>query len=203
MPKRWPILPTLIVAAAIATMIGLGIWQLQRAQWKEGLLERYAAAAHQPPVAFPLERSKAAEEYYFRKTSVRCWAPHNRQTVAGRNAAGESGLGHIVTCHSFNPTASMDDREYRMTFRAILGWSDELAEPEWAGGALTGTLMPDTQSELRLIADPPVAGLKANEAPSLDEIPNNHLAYAVQWFFFAIVAGVIYGLALKRRERGE
>jgi len=33
-------------------------------------------------------------------------------------------------------------------------------------------------------------------------VPNNHLAYAVQWFLFALVAGVIYVIALRRRLRG-
>ena len=37
--------------------------------------------------------------------------------------------------------------------------------------------------------------------PSPDSIPNNHLAYAIQWFLFAGFAAVIYFLALKRRER--
>jgi surfeit locus 1 family protein len=32
-------------------------------------------------------------------------------------------------------------------------------------------------------------------------VPNNHLAYAVQWFLFAGVAAVIYALALRRRTR--
>jgi cytochrome oxidase assembly protein ShyY1 len=30
MIRRLPVLPTIIVAAAVALMIGLGIWQLQR-----------------------------------------------------------------------------------------------------------------------------------------------------------------------------
>jgi surfeit locus 1 family protein len=37
----------------------------------------------------------------------------------------------------------------------------------------------------RLVADPPLAGLAANAAPDPSDIPNNHLAYAVQWFLFA------------------
>src|SRR3546814_3746398 len=32
---RLPILPTLVVAAAVAVMIGLGFWQLERKAWKE------------------------------------------------------------------------------------------------------------------------------------------------------------------------
>ncbi|HEX6072551.1 MAG TPA: SURF1 family cytochrome oxidase biogenesis protein, partial [Sphingomicrobium sp.] len=37
MIRRLPVIPTIVVAAAVAAMIGLGIWQLQRAHWKEGL----------------------------------------------------------------------------------------------------------------------------------------------------------------------
>ena len=51
--KRLPLLPTLIVAAAIAVMVALGIWQLQRAHWKDGLLADYAQAATLPPIAWP------------------------------------------------------------------------------------------------------------------------------------------------------
>ena len=49
-----------------------------------------------------------------------------------------------------------------------------------------------------LVADPPVAGLQANAPPDPRDLPNNHMAYAFQWFFFAITALVIYGLALRR-----
>ncbi len=50
-----------------------------------------------------------------------------------------------------------------------------------------------------LVADTPAPGLKPNTPPDLDAVPNNHLAYAGQWFFFAAVAGIIYTLALRRR----
>ena len=46
-------------------------------------------------------------------------------------------------------------------------------------------------------------GLVASALPTPDSIPNNHLSYAIQWFLFAAIAGVIYVLALKRRERHE
>ena len=203
MARRFPILPTLLVMAAVATMIALGFWQLGRAEWKEQLLRDYAAAANMPAVKFPVEKAKAADAYYFRKTSVHCYAPSDRTTVAGRNQTKQSGLAHMVTCQSFDPSASMPEAQYRMTFHAILGWSDQMTEPEWKGGMLTGTLMPDTQTGLRLVAEPPVAGLQANETPNLDDIPNNHLAYAGQWFFFAAVAAIIYILALRRRKTPE
>jgi surfeit locus 1 family protein len=43
----------------------------------------------------------------------------------------------------------------------------------------------------------------ASAPPSPDNIPNNHLSYAVQWFLFAGIAGVIYALALRQRWRKE
>ena len=33
MIRRLPLIPTIVVAAAVAVMIGLGVWQLQRAEW--------------------------------------------------------------------------------------------------------------------------------------------------------------------------
>jgi surfeit locus 1 family protein len=34
-------------------------------------------------------------------------------------------------------------------------------------------------------------------------VPNNHLSYAIQWFFFATTAVVIYVLALRKRWRDK
>jgi surfeit locus 1 family protein len=49
----------------------------------------------------------------------------------------------------------------------------------------------------------PVAELAPLAPPDPADIPNNHLAYAGQWFFFALTALVIYVLALRRRWRTE
>jgi hypothetical protein len=46
--KRIPIVATLVVLAAVALMIALGVWQLHRLSWKEGLIARYQAAMNQP-----------------------------------------------------------------------------------------------------------------------------------------------------------
>ena len=39
---KFPLVPTILVGAAVALMIGLGIWQLQRKAEKEALLASYA-----------------------------------------------------------------------------------------------------------------------------------------------------------------
>jgi surfeit locus 1 family protein len=54
----------------------------------------------------------------------------------------------------------------------------------------------------RLVAVPPQAGLSQLALPDPGDLPNNHLAYAGQWFFFALTALVIYGLAIRKKLRG-
>jgi surfeit locus 1 family protein len=44
-------------------------------------------------------------------------------------------------------------------------------------------------------------GLKPSPLPDPSSVPNNHLSYAVQWFIFAAIALIIYGLALRKRWR--
>ncbi len=52
--------PTLAALAALAVLIGLGNWQMQRLRWKEGLLAKITARVHADPVPLPaLEPAKA------------------------------------------------------------------------------------------------------------------------------------------------
>src|SRR3546814_2412760 len=52
--RRFPLIATLIVALAVAAMIGLGVWQLQRMTWKDGLLNSYASAQGLPSIDWPV-----------------------------------------------------------------------------------------------------------------------------------------------------
>jgi cytochrome oxidase assembly protein ShyY1 len=54
---------------------------------------------------------------------------------------------------------------------------------------------------MRLVAATAPPGLQPSSPPSLETIPNNHRSYAVQWFLFALIALVIYALAVRKRLR--
>ncbi len=56
---------------------------------------------------------------------------------------------------------------------------------------------------MRLVAASAPPGLEPSAPPTLASIPNNHRFYALQWFAFAAIALVIYGLALRKRWREE
>ena len=71
--KRVPVVATVIVALAIAAMIGLGIWQLQRRGEKEALLQQYAINVALPGIAFP--SNPVNDALLFRKASGMCLEP--------------------------------------------------------------------------------------------------------------------------------
>ena len=190
--KRLPILATCLALVAVATMVGLGIWQLQRAEWKNELLATYATVRDQPAISYSAVPVKG-DPPYFRRSSVNCLEVLGWRAVSGRSEAGESGWAHIAHCRTSGgegPGAWI-----------VAGWSKSPENPEWNGGIVYGVIAPDSQHIVRLVASEPVAGLIKSQPPSTEDIPNNHIAYAVQWFLFAGIALIIYILALRLRNR--
>jgi len=105
--KRLPVIPTIMVVLAVAAMIGLGIWQLQRAQWKEGLIARYGHApylsrdffgriARSMPEAIVIELAEHEGEPVACSISLR-----SRDTLYGRywGASGDFHSLHFELCY--------------------------------------------------------------------------------------------------------
>jgi len=188
--RRIPIISTLVVLAAVCTMIALGFWQLRRLDEKEALLAQYEAArGNREVVAFPL--SGTGEDLLFRRSSIKCDRVIAIEPRAGRSAQGESGWAQRVSCTNGDSDAVLV---------ADIGWTRSPEPVEWSGGVVEGVVAQGP----RLIADSaPATGLEPLAAPDPAEIPNNHLSYAVQWFLFALTALVIYALALRKRWRAS
>lgn len=189
--KRVPVIPTILVALAVAAMIALGVWQLRRMHEKEAMIARYAGAAGRPAVGFP--RVPTDQALLFRRSEVFCLQPTGWRASAGRDRQGRSGYRHIADCRSGGaegPGVAVD-----------MGWSEHPDAPAgWRGGPVTGTIGPDRNGQVLLVSDTPAPGLAASAVPQVADIPNNHFAYAIQWFVFAGVAAAIYGLVLWRRR---
>lgn len=189
--RRLPILPTILVGLAVLTMIGLGVWQLRRAEWKNALLARYEAAQGLPPIAYPAVPTPDNPPL-FRRSSAFCLQVIDWRATSGRNALGESGWAHVASCRRGREGPGL---------QAVMGWSKDPRPPAWRGGEVQGVIAPDARHVIRLVATTPAPGLQAVAPPSPADIPNNHLAYAVQWFFFAAAAALIYALAVRARLR--
>jgi surfeit locus 1 family protein len=193
MIRRLPIIPTILVLTAAAVMIGLGIWQLQRARWKDGLVARYARAETLPPLEYPTIPLSDEQLPLFRHATGVCLRPIGQRAVAGQNRAGEPGYVHIVDCATGAEGPGMS---------VEVGWSkDPNARVNWSGGPVSGVIAPDRRMRMRLVAASAPPGLEPSAVPSLRIITNNHRSYALQWFAFALIALVIYGLAVRKRLR--
>ncbi len=192
MSLKFPILPTIIVMAAVATMIGLGFWQISRAHQKEALLASYAAAQGLPEIGFPTIPFDS-DPPLFRRASGLCLKVTGWRSVAGENAKGQVGYSFIADCSTGaeGPGMVVD-----------AGWSaNPQSKSTWDGGPVSGVTAPDKQARLRLVSSVGLGGLETSGAPSPEMIPNNHRSYAVQWFAFAAIASIIYILALSKRAK--
>ena len=193
MLKRLPVIATLVVLTAVAVMIRLGFWQIERMHQKDALLERLATNPSLPELAFPAVEGD--ELHLFRSASLQCDTP----AVHSIEGAGKLGSRTIVKCSN--------------GALVQLGTAlDPATKINWRGGIAKGRIgqAPDHRSllqsafdpkpiQLMLVADPPLAGLQANARPDPNDIPNNHWSYAIQWFLFAGIALLIYGLAVRKR----
>jgi surfeit locus 1 family protein len=192
MTRRVPVLATIVVLAAVATMIALGVWQLHRKEWKEALIARYQRAQEMSSeVPWPIDSSEN-EAAAYRHSGFDCARVIATSAIAGRSATGRSGWAHQARC------ALAGGGEATVA----LGWSENPASVRWRGGQVYGFVAPAGDG-VRLIAAPPQAGLAQLAPPDPRDIANNHLAYAWQWFFFAATALAIYALALRKRWRGD
>lgn len=190
--RRIPIIPTLLVVMAVAVMIRLGFWQIDRLHQKQALLALYSHNVRLSSDAVLPASPEDRERVYFRHTRFECQSSGTTQPMAGHNARGETGWAQWGECRLSDGT-----------FVTVnLGWSQTPAAVRYSGGTVSGIIAPDGPRGARVVADRPVDGLQPSAAPDPNVIPNNHFGYAIQWFLFALTAVVIYALALRKRLRG-
>jgi surfeit locus 1 family protein len=96
---------TLLTVPSFALLVGLGIWQLERLEWKNALIERVHARMAAPPL--PLEDAPRAgiEKSEWRHVFLRGRFLHEREVyLFGASKDGQHGL-HVVT-----PLLTVDGR---------------------------------------------------------------------------------------------
>jgi surfeit locus 1 family protein len=204
---RRMILPLLFGLIGTAILIGLGVWQMQRLQWKEGLLAQIDARLTDAPAALPAVADPQTDRYLpvrvtgaftdealYVLTSLREEGPGYRVIAAFRTTEGR----RIMVDRGFIPEDRRDapraDGAAEIT--GTLLWPDETdgftPPPDadrniWFArdvAAMAGAL--GTEPVLVVARSPTGDGIRPLPVDSAG-IANNHLQYAVTWFSTAMV----------------
>jgi surfeit locus 1 family protein len=94
---RFSLWPTVMTIPAVIIMLGLGVWQLQRLQWKNDLMDRIAERSAAAPVAYEsgLTWEDAKDEY--KRVRLRGSFVHEQELyLAARSRNNNVGF-HVVT----------------------------------------------------------------------------------------------------------
>lgn len=202
--RRLPLVPTLMTVVMAGIMVWLGVWQLQRRAWKHDLIVKLEAAQHLPPVT-PSEFYRAmvgAGSVQYRRAVVACRpgrvVPYDIK--GGESATGESGFLVLVACS--HPVGRGPD------LVVVAGWTLNPSPPPLVVDTeFDGTIIQrpyDKQADrpaFMLIPRTAVPPLVRSRVPSPEDLPDNHLSYALQWFAFAVTLLVIYTIFVLRRGR--
>ena len=155
--RKLPLVPTLVVLAAAATMVALGVWQLQRAQWKEDLLGRFRQAqAMSSAVEWP-DTPAEYERALYRHARITCAEVTGMDATAGRSAEGQAGWAHVAHCRLRDGGEAV----------VAIGWSQDPRSPEWSGGEVGGFIGPAGKGfglQVELIASLPELAREQAEA---------------------------------------
>lgn len=214
------LIPGLALTAALAW---LGVWQLQRMDWKAQQLAAIQRGIEQPagplpPVVDPSMRYQPVV-VSGRTTGQEILVLSGTRELGGGYqvvSAFETGDGRrILVDRGFIP---QDDRHaarppVALTVTGNLHWPEEKSrwtpEPDLKAGIWFAREVPRMAAHLGtepvLVVARAVQGDAQGILPmplDISGIPNNHLSYAVQWFSFALICFVVtMTLAWRIRRR--
>lgn len=214
--------PAIFGLGGAAVLISLGLWQVQRLEWKETILTGIETRIEAPAAALPQTPTEHSDQYlpvevtgHFGETGLRVLASR-KQVGAGYRliqrfeTGGRSILvdrGFVVQTASV-PTPPGDE----VTILGNLHWPDEIdgftPEPDIAGGLWFAR---DVSRMAAALGTEPVLVVTRNSgfdtgpvAPmpvSTQGIPNDHRQYAITWFSLAAIWLAMTGYLFYRTFR--
>jgi surfeit locus 1 family protein len=147
-PAGWRAFPlglTIAAAVALAVLVSLGVWQLHRLKWKEGLLGKIAALQGAParPIGSVLARAARGEDVEFTRVSAECAPPAAPSPMVFRYALHDGQIGWRVMTMCHLAKAPFDgvllDRGLATRFTgAMAPAAARFAEPVFVSGVLRG-----------------------------------------------------------------
>ena len=215
------ILAALLLFAGFALFVSLGLWQLHRLEWKEGILAEIEAQIGAPPGPLPAHPSPEADKYrpvdltgtmgaqeLDVLVSSRDWGPGFRIISPFTTEDGR----RIMIDRGFVPTTQKDAARLTgpMALTGNLHWPDERSsstpadDPEgnwwYARDVAKMAAALGTEPVLVILRESPDSTVLAMPVTT-EAIRNKHFEYAMTWFLFAATWVVMTGFALWRIRR--
>lgn len=187
-------------------LIWLGIWQLERLNWKETVLAQIDARIYDAPVALPQKPSEDPDQF-LPVTAIGSFTGQEIHVLASRKTHGagyrviavlDIGTRRIMVDRGFIPTPAKNDLRplKEVSITGNLHWPDELTssipEPDlganiwFARDVAAMAVQLETEPTLLVSRSETGDGVEAFPVNS-SGIPNDHLNYAITWFLFATV----------------
>lgn len=219
------LLPLLFGAFGCAFLASLGVWQLQRLAWKEGVLAQIEERIGDAPVALPVAPDVEADRYLPVRVSGRTLGREIDVLVSTKEEG--AGFRVISAFETDGGRLIMIDEGYvrqtekdvarpgaEMVVTGNLHWPDEIdgftPEPDLKAKIWFARDVPAMAAHLEtepvLVIARTVTGTDARATPlpvSTVGIPNSHLGYAIQWFGLALVWAGMTAFFLWRMHRSE
>ena len=213
--------PAISTAVMLVILLGLGVWQLQRRDWKHHLLAQIDAAERLPAIPLP------ADPTPFAKVRIDGHLRTDLSAIYGAEVRGDTLGGQLIM-----PL----ERAGADPVLVDLGWvpNDARAKLTLPEGSVEGFVRPaehatyfsgtdNPAKHLFYTLDPgpigaslglahvapftlvaigtPHPGVLPDPATALPRPPDNHLQYALTWFGFAITLLVIFVLYVRKTLR--
>lgn len=215
--------PLVFGVIGCAILIGLGLWQLRRLDWKEQMLAQIQDSIEAPAVPLPARIDPSMK--YLPVTVGGTTTGAEIDVLSGTK---DSGGGYQIVSRFITDDgrAILVDRGFvpqqarhaergptRLEIRGNLHWPDERG---------SATPAPNLDENIWFARDVPAMARQLDTLPvlvvasfvegdaqgvepipvAIERVPNNHLSYALQWFMIAAVwAGMTVALIWRIRQR--
>ena len=217
------IFPLILGLGGAAILVSLGIWQVQRLQWKQAVLAEIDARIAAAPVALPasldpeadrfqpveVEGTFTGEELHVLASSKSTGAIYRViaafQTDDGRRVLVDRGGIPTPKKDSPRPTTAA-------TVTGNLHWPDEIdgftPDPDIAANIWFARDVPEMSTalsteEVLIVSRSPTGDGTTPMPVDSSGIPNDHLEYAVTWFGLALVWLAMTGYWVRKRLSEE
>ncbi|MET4101043.1 surfeit locus 1 family protein [Roseovarius sp. MBR-78] len=219
--RKTVLIPLIFGIAGVAVLVWLGLWQLERLAWKEGILAEIEARVSAEPVALPEVVEPGADRYLPVVATGRI-GPRVLRVLVSRKQVGpgyrlisalETGGRRVLLDRGFIAVEdAIPTPEGAMTVRGNLHWPDDrlssTPENDVAGNMWFARDIAQMAGELGteplLIVAREVAPPEPGVTPlpvDTGHIPNDHLSYAITWFSLAAIWAVMTGAFIWRQGR--